>query len=104
MEKITTISGRVLRILQEDPKARSDDDYLICEIYKEFLVEHHIEVCFMSWEALIKNRKALNLPSFESIRRSRQKVQEKHPSLRANAETQAARDALQDEYLEFARS
>jgi len=49
------------------------------------------------------NRKAYGLPPFESVRRSRQKAQEKNPALAALPEVEAVRIAEEEKFREFAR-
>lgn len=42
-------------------------------------------------------------PPFESVRRTRQKVQEKYPDLAASEEVEAGRELNETAYREFAR-
>ena len=43
------------------------------------------------------------LPSFESIRRCRQKIQEEHPEYRAVKPVEDVRIKKQEEYIEYSR-
>lgn len=67
----------VLKILKEDRLARKDDNYLIKRVH-ETVLPGASEMTLNEILALITMKK---LPCFESIRRSRQKIQEKFPEL-----------------------
>lgn len=45
--------------------------------------------------------KQLGLPSFESITRTRRKVQEKYPTLRANKQMQDIREEQEQLFFEY---
>ena len=96
MARINTIHTQVKRILENKPETRSDDWLLILEVWKEYIstgmsvghvLTHHIE---------------LGVPSFESIRRSRQKIQADNPHL-VEAVAVAFRMAKEAEYRQYAR-
>lgn len=66
----------VKRILIRDEQARNSDKELIWQVYKEIGVVKEVE-WFGTREAVIKeNFLSGELPSFETIRRTRQKIQE----------------------------
>ena len=52
---------------------------------------------------VMAHRKELGLPVFESVRRSRQKVQAAHPELAACDEVAAFRDENEQKYRAYAR-
>ena len=45
----------------------------------------------------------MHLPAFETVRRTRQKVQEHHEELRATDSVGAYREVLEEKYREYAR-
>lgn len=96
MSKLDTIKAQVEFILRRYPATRSDDRFLIRVLYQQFYGVHYYD----SFGSVIMNAK---LPSFESIRRCRQKLQEHDESLRGTKETEAARLAKQEEYIAFAQ-
>ena len=71
----------VKEILTQVPDARDDDFHLIGFVYKE-LNPHILDLPFRT---VMWNHKQFELPSFETIRRTRQKVQETNPDLRGEA-------------------
>ncbi len=56
-----------------------------------------------SQERTLTNHKELGLPSFESVGRTRRKLQEKHPELLGNVRTQKIRAAGEKAYRKYAR-
>lgn len=45
-----------------------------------------------------------SFPSTETVRRTRQKVQERHPELRPEEEARKIREDMQGEYLDYVRT
>ena len=81
MNQFRTIESKVLEILKEDEKARYDDMLLILRYYNRF---GHIRAGDLPFEDVVRNYKGLGLPCFESIRRSRQRVQSCFPEYSRN--------------------
>ena len=96
MTKIITIHKMVEEILRSYPGTRDDDRELIKTLYGKY---YGIDF-YKPWGAVIRDK---NLPSFESIRRCRQKLQEQNEDLRGSKKSEEARLAKQEEYLEYAR-
>lgn len=64
----------VEKILAEYPEARDDDFVLIALVY-----DRNYDIKGKSFFEIMMNHKAFGLPSLESIRRTRQKLQEDMP-------------------------
>lgn len=94
-EKLKTITAMVWWCLEYVPETRADDRKLIEILYDEF---------YGVWDEpfyMVLKRK--ELPSFESIRRCRQKIQEEHEELRADKATEDRRLEAQKDYIDYAR-
>ena len=94
-KRLRNITQMVWFILDRYPETRGDDRELIKVLYDEF---------YSVWSEpfyMVMNRH--DLPSFESIRRCRQKIQEENEDLRAVKEVEDKRIAAQREYIEYAR-
>lgn len=96
MSRLKNLSKQVQQILEDYPITRGDDRLLITTLYIR---------CYgvrpnAGFGEVMKD---YTLPPFESIRRSRQKIQETRADLRANADVEQIRMDLQEEYIEFAR-
>lgn len=81
MKQLKTVDSKVLTVLRECPETRYDDMLLILEYYNRF---SEYPVGAFSFEDVIHNYKAYGLPCFESIRRTRQRVQSLFPELSRN--------------------
>ena len=74
MRNLKTIENRVLAVLKEHPEARNDDMKLYLLISKACIYDTH-GISHFSFEDVMSNYKAYGIPCFESIRRTRQKIQ-----------------------------
>lgn len=93
--KIGEVSKIVERILNDDPMARNDDRYLYLEVVKEIkpsVLYEPFAMAFMDKD----------LPSTETVRRSRQKIQEQNSNLGADPDVEAMRGIKEQEFFEFA--
>lgn len=96
MSRLMTIQQMVEEILRQYPGTRDDDRELIQTLYGKY---YGIDF-FTPFGAVLKNKK---LPSFESIRRCRQRLQEHDESLRGSKRSEDARISKQEEYLEYVK-
>lgn len=96
MSRVREVTPKVLQMLKECPATRKNDRLLIREIYTKF---YGVNPYAAFGEVMMRT----DLPSFESIRRARQKVQEYCEDLRAEEPVESIRIAEQEEYLEYAR-
>lgn len=94
-DNLTKVTQMVWYILEKYPETRSSDRTLILYVYAEFFDTYN-EPFYM---VMARD----DLPSFESIRRTRQKIQQEHEELRAVKEVEDVRIAKQEEYIEYAR-
>ncbi len=97
MPRLSKIEPRVIEILETNPLARADDWVLLKVFYDEI-----IDTKVFSFATVCELHDELGLPSFESIRRCRQKVQANRPDL-VDPTTAKHRRKLIDEYKEYAK-
>ena len=93
--KLFKLSEIVRSELESHPETRNSDKMLIYSVYKE----HFGVTGNEKWAKVILNE---DLPSFESIRRCRQKLQVKHEELRAVESIELIRLANQRDFIEYA--
>ena len=98
MSELKRTSQIVLKLLKEDVLTRKDDNYLIKRV-NETIIPGSSEMTLNQVLGLITQKQ---LPCFESIRRSRQKMQEKYSELN-DIDTVIYRTDKEEEYREFAR-
>jgi len=84
----------VKAILEECPKSRNSDNVLYSKVVEKLnrgaLQKPFVEVMFSLDE--------LGLPCFETVRRTRQKLQAEHPELQACEEVQDFRTEREEEF------
>ncbi len=89
MEKLTTTKQIVKNVLENDPKTRDCDTRLIIEVLRS-----------MGFKIWVDYSKIKEMPSFESIRRSRQHIQNTLGLFKPTEKISAARDERQEEFKE----
>jgi hypothetical protein len=93
----------VKHILEEDQKARNSDSYLYLKVI-EHIADHK---GFNLWELTVpyflKYMTDYGFPPFESVRRTRQKLQAEYPELSANRKVAAQRAENEEAFRDFAR-
>lgn len=88
MKDLKTIESRVRVILSNHKEARDDDMilYLLyCNRYGE------VKIGELPFEMVMNNYKVFHIPCFESIRRTRQKIQAVTPELGCSPKVRRAR-------------
>ena len=98
--RLKTTEAKVRHCLINYPATRADDCKLIGTVYALFY-DVDPGTPFVEILTKISNRR---LPNFESIRRTRQKIQQTDESLRAEKAIEDERISIQQEYIEYALS
>lgn len=100
MTNVYNVKQRVIFALMQHPEARDSDELLIS------IIDEGIrpEVKHIPYSEVMRNRNKYGLPSCESIRRCRQKVQAEYSELCGSKKVQQYREEKRKEYEEFARS
>lgn len=99
MNELKTLKDMVRQVLIKEPATRNSDDFLyyrICEKINKGCIG--LPFC-----EVIMNRKDYGFPSFESVRRTRQKIQAESPELSSTDDIQAMRSTNEKIFREFAR-
>lgn len=86
-------------VLESNPETRDSDDKLYYQVCK--LICPDISV--IPFGKVLMNRKHYGLPAFESVRRTRQKLQHDYPELRACNQIDVERKIREEEFREYAR-
>ncbi len=99
MDSLKTIEGKVRAVLQKNEDARNDDMVLylaLCNFYLK-------DAGTMPLAQIMTKHRELGLPSFESVGRTRRKLQERHPELLGNVRKQKIRAAGEKAYRKYAK-
>lgn len=100
-----TVENIVLKILKENKEARDDDMklyLLVCERINPF-PSVDLDIGSFTFATVMNHYKELNLPHFESVRRSRAKIQAEIPELAGCRACRAGCRQLEKLYREFAK-
>ena len=98
-KEIRTTQAIVKEVMESDRNARNSDDYLIYAVCKRIN-----PVCTgMPFETVVRNRKNLGLPVFETIRRTAQKLRAANPELAGCVEVQAQRKENEQTFRDYAK-
>ena len=89
----------VERILEKDTRARNDDAYLYLLVVREF----NRDAPDYSLEMFLTDPMFKYIPCFETVRRSRQRIQELRPELASDKRIEKLRREQEQDYIAFAR-
>ena len=81
MRSLNTVEDRVLSILKKNKEARDDDMKLYVMVCSSYFNCKDNDISKMPFGFVMASYKELNIPHFESVRRSRAKIQSAHPEL-----------------------
>jgi len=98
------LKGLIRHILETDVKSRNSDSFLYFKVLEEQGREKGLDIHSMSITTFLLNMTEFGFSPFESVRRTRQKIQREVPALAASATVTENRKAKEAEYREFARS
>lgn len=104
MKELMTTTDLVKRILEERPEARCSDNILYFFVCGIIAKEKGLDMDKISMTKFLLNMKECGFPQFESVRRTRQKIQEKNPCLSADSRVEAHRMMNENTFREYARS
>ena len=104
MKDLKTTKALVLTILEEDTQARNSDSYLYLRVLNTVAEKEHINLNEIHVVDFLLNLHKSPFPPFESVRRTRQKIQEKYPHLAPCKVVEEYRAENEEAFLEFARS
>lgn len=102
-QKLKSTEALVKEILENDEKARNDDDYLYILVLLDVAGKKGDNLWAYSFAYFQLSHRKLGYPPFETVRRSRQKLQRKFPELRADKEVEEQRADNEETYRDFAR-
>lgn len=99
LRELNTVRAIVKDVLEEDMQARNSDMHLYIKICERINPEALSE----PFGFVLENLKEMDLPNFETVRRSRQKLQEDNKEYSASANVEAQRMLNEDAFRNFAR-
>lgn len=104
MTELKHTSDLVKALLIQDERCRNSDSYLYLRVLSVIAERKGIDLKGVTIPNFLINLHGTEFPIFESVRRSRQKMQESYPELRACETVQEFRSESETEYRAYARS
>ena len=104
INELFTTKRLVKEILLTDERARNSDSFLYFRVLGVLALEKGIDMNHIPVTAFLLNMAEWGFPPFESVRRTRQKLQATFPELIANEAVEAFRSENEADYRAFARS
>lgn len=98
-----TTTELVKYILTNDPKTRSSDSFLYLKVLTEIGRQRGIDIDKMSIPYFLLNLHDAGFPGFETVRRTRQKLQQHYPYLSSTEAVKGFRTANEAEYRAYVR-
>lgn len=93
----------VKTILEQDQRARNSDSFLYMKVIKHLDENYGSSLSSMTVACFLANMGSLKAPSFETVRRTRQKLQAEFPELSANRKVTEFREENEEAFRDFAR-
>lgn len=103
MRSLYTVEERVLAILKKNKEARNDDMLLYVLVCRSYFNNKDNDIGQMPFAFVMASYKELNIPHFESVRRSRAKIQSEHPELACSPEVRKARNRCENMYRTYVK-
>ena len=104
MNELQTTTKLVKAILEEDLQARNSDSFLYLKVLEHISEKEGFALYHMTVPFFLENMKAYGFPGFETVRRTRQKVQQHHPELAASKKVAGMRMINETEFRQYSRS
>lgn len=101
-KELKYISDVVKVILTANERARNSDSFLYLRVLEYYGCLNGVDVKGMTVPAFLLNMDDYGLPKFESVRRTRQKLQAQYPELAACDRVKNERMAIEREFRAFA--
>ena len=102
MQDLKTITKLVKAILEEDDIARNSDSWLYLKVIEYVAAEKNIDLYKITVPWFLANMSMFGFPPFESVRRTRQKIQATFPLLASDEKVAAYRAENEAEYKSYA--
>ena len=97
MKRLKIVEHVVEEILDTRDDARVNDDVLYLYVCEHF----DVDTSSITLKDFLTNRKGINCPAFETVRRTRQKVFEKRPELKPERITRT-RESIREVFIDYA--
>lgn len=102
-KELNTTTELVRGILKECPEARNSDNILYIKVCEKIGRTNGIDINKMSMPYFLLNLKTYHMPAFETVRRTRQKLQATYPELASDSNVEAQKMLYEEDFRKYAR-
>lgn len=102
-KELKTTTDMVKHILETVPMARNSDNHLYYWVCAMIGKQNGVDIHKMSMPMFLLHLKEYGFPQFESVRRTRQKIQAEYPHLAANDRVEGQRMLNEEVFRDYAR-
>ncbi len=103
-KELTTTMALVKELLVQDERTRNSDSFLYFKVLGALGAEKGIDMNYVPVSAFLLNMAEWGFPAFETVRRTRQKIQAEFPELAASKTVAGFRSENEKEFRKFARA
>ena len=104
MQKILNTAKMVKLALTVCPETRNSDSFLYLKIIEQMAIDKGMNIQSISLPHFLENYARWGFPPFETVRRTRQKIQAEYPELSSTANVAGLRADREEVFREYARS
>jgi hypothetical protein len=102
-KQLITISNLVKTILETNPQTRNSDSLLYLKVLEHVAIQKGLDLSTFSVPYFLIHMNLYNFPCFESVRRTRQKIQNQYPELKGCEAVQEARAENEQIFRQYAK-
>ena len=102
-KELQTTTELVKDILERNPKTRNSDDFLYLAVLFAVGQKNGIDIRQMSVVRFFLHVRDYKFPAFETVRRTRQKLQAEYPELAGDSNVREHRQQNEEEFRKYAR-
>lgn len=103
MVKLKKIQDMVHGILIDYPETRNSDTILYYRFAQQVGMAKGVDILNLPFGGVLLEMKKLDLPSIESVGRTRRKIQERYPNLAGDEKIQQMRDDQEETYRLYSK-
>lgn len=104
MQKILNTSKLVKKALTVCPETRNSDSYLYLKVIEQQAIDKGMNIQNIPLPSFLENFRSWGFPCFETVRRTRQKLQAEFPELASTEKVAALRADREEIFREYARA
>lgn len=103
LNELSTTTNLVKSILEKDEQARNSDSFLYLKVLEHIAERKGVALYYLPVPMFLNHMKEFGFPIFETVRRTRQKLQAAYPELAACDKVAEMRSANEVDYYQYAK-